>query len=189
MDAPTFRYEDATHAYYFEDVQIPSITQMLERTGWIDDRFYTEEASERGTAVHRYTAQHDLGVLDPASVPRRYRGWVLAYIELMARVPHRWDQVELPAVHPLLRFGGTPDRVGTWINVRTVGEIKTGAPEAAHAIQTALQVVLVSHTASLPASAWQRLAFYLKPNGRFVVERHPDKRDYDEAHRVLRACC
>lgn len=190
MNPPAlFRFEAATHAYYFEDVQIPSITQMLERTGWIDDRWYTEEASERGTAVHRFTAQHDLGALELTDVPREYRGWVLAYIEMMARLNPTWTQVELPAVHPTLRFGGTPDRVGVVKTVRSVMELKTGGHEAAHAIQTALQTILVAHTTNLPAIAWQRLALYLKQNGRFSLERHNDKRDYDEAHRVLRVCC
>lgn len=189
MTTPVFRYEEATHAYFFEGAQIPSITQMLQKTGWIDDRWYTEEASERGTAVHRYTALHDMGALDLTDVPRQYRGWVLAYVEMMNRLQARWEQIELPAVHPTIRFGGTPDRVGEISLVRTVGEIKTGGVEPAHGIQTALQTILVAHQTNLPATAWQRLAFYVKQNSRFSVERHKDKRDYDEAHRVLRVCC
>lgn len=186
---PVFSYEAATHAYYFKGVQIPSITQMLKRTGWIDDTYFTEEGSDRGTAVHHYTAQHDLGVLDLTTVPREYRGWVLAYIELITLVRPTWDLVEVPLHHPTLGFGGTPDRVGTWNRVRTVLEIKSGAAKASDAIQLALQAILVAHTENLPAPSWQRLVGYIKPGGRFVVERMKDNRDYDEAHRVLRECC
>lgn len=184
-----FSYEAATHTYYIDGAPIPSVTQMLKTTGWVDDTFYTDDGRERGTAVHHYTAQYDLGVLELAAVPRNIRAWVLAYIEIMERVRPVWDYVEVPFWHPTVRFGGTPDRVGIWQSLRTVAEQKSGAPRPADAIQTALQAILVAHTTSLPAPAWQRLCFYLKPNGRFVVERHPDKRDYDEAHRVLRACC
>jgi len=184
-----FSYEAATHTYFLDGQRIPGITEMLKKTGWVDDTHFTQGGRDRGTAVHDYAAQYDLGVLDLATVPRELRAWVLAYIELMERVPHSWDYVEVPFGHPTLSFGGTPDRVGKWLGVRTVAEQKTGAPRPSDAIQTALQAILVAHTTDLPAPAWQRLVFYTKPNGRFVVERHPDKRDYDEAHRVLRECC
>jgi len=128
-------------------------------------------------------------VLNLPAVPREFRGWVLAYIELMTLIRPAWELVEVPLYHPTLRFGGTPDRVGVWTGVRTVLEIKSGAARESDAIQTALQAILVAHTSPLPAMSWQRLVGYIKPGGRFVVERMKDARDYDEAHRILKEFC
>ena len=40
------------HEYTINGRVIPSVTQILKNTGYIDDRFFTEEARDRGTAVH-----------------------------------------------------------------------------------------------------------------------------------------
>lgn len=193
-----FRFDASRHEYIdlAHGTVLPHITGMLERTGWIDDTWYTEESSLRGQAVHRLTADYDLGALDVASCVSKYRPWLLAYVEALRKLGGPvWTAVEAPAVHPDHRFGGRPDRVGQVFRAWTVVELKTNNKgwnlEKAHPIQTALQAVLVSGTAFrlLPAEAWMRAALYLRPDGRCRYIEHTDRRDLDEARRIIAKCC
>lgn len=189
---PSLRFEAAEHEYYLDGVLIPSVTQMLVATGWIDPHYYSDAGRIRGSAVHRATAAYDLGTLDLDTVTH-HRGYVLAYIEAVERLRPEWLQVEEMAVHPGYPFAGTPDRVGRWSGVLTIPEIKTGGREKWHPIQTALQAILLEQSPApgggLPAHHYQRATIYLKPSGRFGLEFHPNRRDFDEAHKVLAACC
>lgn len=184
----SLRFEANEHAYFLDDVQIPSITQMLKATGWVDDRFYTTAARDRGTRVHALAMSYDLGTLNLAHVERD-RGYVLAYTEAMRAIPHAWDAIEEPAVHEGYPFAGTPDRAGTMFAARGILDLKTGGPEPSHAVQTALQAILLSADGGLPAWRYQRAGLYLKPSGRYTLIRHPDRRDFDNAFAVLATCC
>lgn len=188
--SPTlFRYDDLEHAYFYQGAQVPSITQMLLKTGWINDEWFTEESSERGQAVHKETAQYDLGAISIEHWLSLYRGYLLAHIECMNRLRPTFLGIEQPGVHPGYKFGGRPDRVLKVFRQLTIHEIKSGGIEKSHQIQTALQAILESQRYGLPPEAWQRQAEYLKPNGRYDLRPHKDARDFLEAREVIRKCC
>lgn len=190
--APSLRFEAAEHEYYLDGVLIPSVTQMLLATGHIKPRYYSDDGRERGAAVHRLTAAYDRGTLDLDAV-KDHRGYVLAYVEAMRQIRPVWAQIEEMAVHPGYPFAGTPDRVGQVFGVWTIPEIKTGGREKWHAIQTALQAILISVSSGpgggLPPQSYQRATIYLKPSGRPSLEHHPDRHDLDRAYDVLKDCC
>jgi hypothetical protein len=189
--AVPFRFDGCRHAYIPLDTgeEIPHITGMLERTGWIDDRWYSSDSSERGQAVHALTATYDLGGLDPATCVSRYRPYLLGHVKAMQIIRPEWRHVEEPLVHPFLRFGGRPDRVGLIYRAQGVMEGKSGQPERSHQVQTALQAILAAPELGLPPEALVRYALYWRDNGRFKLEQHIDRRDFDEAHRVIKRCC
>ena len=185
-----FRFDRITHAYSDEQgVVLPHITGMLETAGLIDSTWYTDDASERGTAVHDLTAAFDLGALDVGSLVGCYRPWVLAHVEAMAMLSPRFHAIEEAEVHPQYRFGGRPDRVCTIFGGRGVLEIKTGAPELSHQVQTALQVILVAWRRRLPPTSYVRLALYLRHTGKYVLQHHRDNRDFDRAYEVIKETC
>jgi hypothetical protein len=191
LERATFRF-DAQHHDYIDletgDV-MPHITGMLERAGLIDDTWYTEESSARGTAVHKLTADYDLGALDVATCVSRYRGYLLGHVTAMQILQPEILSVEEPIVHPVHRFGGRPDRDVIIRRLRGVLEIKSGGEEKSHQIQTALQAELVALEAGIPPEGLQRTCLYLKDKGKFKVVEHKDRRDFDEARRVIRLCC
>ncbi len=193
MKALPFRFDAAEHEYTAVGTGevLPHITQMLLRCGWIDEAWYTDDATERGRAVHALTGIADLqGDIDLSTLDPRFRPYVRGYLEAMRSLPHTWTAVEVPLVHPHYRFGGRPDRVGRVIQLRTVLEVKSGVKTRAHQVQTALQAILVAGQDALTQpDAWQRLALYLKPTGKYALERHDDRRDLDEARRIIRVCC
>jgi hypothetical protein len=186
-----FRFDAVNHEYInpATGALYPHITGMLQQTGWIDDTWYTEESSARGRAVHRLTADYDLGALDVETCVSRYRPYLLGHVKMMQMMPATWFSIEEPLVHPRLHFGGRPDRIGLFAGLTSVVEVKSGGPEKAHAIQTALQALLAELTTRVPADAIGRFAEYLKPNGRAYIERFERRADFDEARKIIRACC
>jgi hypothetical protein len=183
-----FGFIESEHAYVALDTgeTLPSITQLLARAGLVDDRFFSEEASDRGTAVHRLCADHDLKALDVATCTSKFRGYLLAHIKAVSIIQPTWLAVEEARVHPVLRFGGRPDRDMIAYGQRGVWEIKSGVPSKAHSVQTAFQSLLVAVEANLPPESLLRLCCYVKDKGRYRVEEHKDRRDFDEAKRILR---
>lgn len=190
-DGRPFRFDAWAHEYVDAESghPLPHITGMLKASGWVDDRWFTEESCERGTQAHRLTAEYDLGALDVDSCVSRYRGYLLAHVQAMQILRPDVLEVEQPDVHPDYQFGGRPDRVIRLNGLLAVLEGKTGVPTKAHPIQTALQAILKAPKYGLPAEAWGRFCLYWKDNGKFKLEEYRDPRDYVEAHRIIRACC
>jgi hypothetical protein len=185
-----FRFDADAHLYYYQGVIVPHITELLDRGGWIDDTWYTEESSERGVQVHRLTADYDLGAIDVASCRSAYRGYLLSHVKAFSIMRPKILAVEEPAVHPELRFGGRPDRELLAYDLHAVLEGKSGDPTRAHQIQTALQAILLAPRAHLPAEALARFALYWKGSGKFKLEEHRDvRRDFAEARRLIHKYC
>lgn len=189
MISRTFRFDRETHTYSDDHGVVPHITGLLTVSGWADDKWFTEESSVRGTRVHELTAEYDWGGITLADYDGPYRGYLIAHDEAIRLVKPRFEHIEVPAVHPTIRFGGRCDRVGQVYKAGSVWEVKSGAVERAHLIQTALQAILAAPTLHLPAEAVHRYAEYVKPNGNVKLEQHKDRRDFDEAFRILRRYC
>lgn len=196
-----FRFDVERHTYteLATGKLLPHITGMLEHCGYIDDTWYTEESSVRGSDVHGLTASLDLGALDLANLVSDYRPYVLAHdraMQIMGRPEIL--AVEEPEVHPRWKFGGRPDRVLRVRQVLTVVDIKTGQKQngsrynkrqRSHQVQTALQAILESWKFMLQPHQLQRFALHLKSSGKFELVPHKERSDFDEALEVIHECC
>ncbi len=203
-----FRFDEAAHEYLdlaTGDI-FPSVTQMLTRTGHVDGAdFFTDESRERGSAVHELTAAYDLGALgteadvmaDPSIGEDRgglargvgIRGYLLAHVKAMSIMRATVLEVEVPKVHPVLRFGGRPDRVLIAWGARAVLDGKSGAPAKYHRLQLALQAILDSTDALLPPESIVRYSLYWKKDGKFSLVEHRDRHDFDIAREIIQTCC
>ena len=193
-----WRFEAWEHRYIdaVTGEEYPHITELLERTGWVDDTWFTEESCERGTQAHRLTADYDLGALDVASCVSAYRGYLLSHVAAVALMQPDFLAVEEPLVHPVYRYGGRPDREVRAYGLLGVLEGKTAIPAKSHMVQTALQAILVAPRYGIHPEALARFCLYwqkptkAKPDKvKFKLEEHTDRRDLDEAYRVIRRCC
>lgn len=184
-----FHFDHVEHVYTVDDQVKPHITGMLLKVGIIDDTWFTEESCDRGTAVHELTASYDLGALDPRTLVSNFRGYLLAHVKAMQMLRPTHLAIEEPEMHPRYLFGGRPDRVSRIHNVLTVYEVKSGAKEKSHQVQTALQAILVAWRYGLEPRMVQRMAGYYKNSGKFDLELHRDHNDYDRALRVIKECC
>lgn len=184
-----FRFDHVDHVYTVGGKVIPNVTGMLQKTGWVDPRFFTDADRERGRAVHQLTAEYDLGALDPSRLVSKYRGWLLAHVAAMARLKPTWDAIEEPEVHPVYKFGTRPDRVGKIYRVRSIVDEKSGVKTKAHPIQTALQAICVSWRWHLKPEDMPRYALYIGENGKYELDPHTKKSDLEEAYRIIKQCC
>lgn len=188
-----FRFDDETHTYFDLDTGevLPHITGMLLRCGEVDDRWFTEESCVRGTAVHKLTADYDLGAIaDPRAVVSRYGGYLQAWAgAVRALGSPRWEAIEEPIAHSILRYAGRPDRDGYTFDARAVTEVKSGERHASHCIQTALQAILLSPKTKIPPHHYARYCVYVKANGRFQVDEHTNRHDFDRAYAIIGECC
>lgn len=190
-DLGGFIYNAADHHYI--DARTgeirPHITGMLVQTGYTDERWFTDEARIRGTAVHDMTLAYDLGALDPEDVVSEYKPFFLAYVKAMKGLPHAWEHLEEAFYHPTYRYGGRLDRAGTVEGCKAILEAKTGQDSKAYPIQTALQAILIAPAWRLKPEHIKRYCVRLLPTGRCKVEEHVDRSDYDRAYQVIRETC
>lgn len=189
---PIFRFDAADHSYTDENgEEIPHITGLLMRGGYIDETWFTEESSTRGTHVHKLTADYDLGALDPKRCVSPYRPYLLAHVAAMRIARPVILAVEEPIVDPVLRFGGRPDRELIMYGLHGVLDGKTGAPAkmvdgvTAHGVQTALQAILCARRAKLPAERLARWLLYWQKNGKFKLEEQINPRDWHVARELI----
>lgn len=191
LSAPSFRFDSGRHEYVRLDTGelVPHITGLLKEAGLVDDTWFTEESSERGTAVHRLASDYDLGILDLSSCQTAYRGYLMAHVACVKALNPEWLHIEEPVLHSAYKFAGRPDRVATIFGARAILELKTGQSDSVHRIQTALQAILDSERAGIPAEHLVRYCAHYKPSGKFTVHQHVDRRDLDIAYGIIRRFC
>lgn len=190
LPRPIFRFDSVSHRYYANGEERPHLTGLLKAAGLVDDSWFTDSSRVRGQAVHKLTADFDMDALDVPNLVSPYKGYLLGHVSAMAVIPHTWQKIEEPNMHPTWMYGYRADRVGLIYGQQGVLEEKsTAAPHRAHEIQTALQVIGESYDHPVPAEHWWRGALYPKPNGKWTLIQHTNRRDFDEAHRILNRYC
>ncbi len=186
-------FEEEGHVYRLDGEVIPGITAVLKRVGLIDDRFYSVEARDRGTAVHaaiEYLQDGDLerSSLAPLLVP---------YVEAWERFRDEmgWEPIERPELlvgSETLRFATRIDGVGRLRgdNRIAVGNWKTGGPERWHSLQSAGEAMAYAETIGRATSlALRRFALYLRDDGTYRFHEHrlaESFRDTDDFRAAVR---
>jgi hypothetical protein len=185
------RFDAGRHDYIEQETGevLPGITQLLKQAGRIDDRWFDDDAAERGTWVHARTADYDLGLISrPEGVTHGWKPYLLAHVACMRALQPDILHVEELSSHPTHRYCSRIDRVLNLHRVRGVWEIKTGGKAPWHPVQTALEAILDSVESGIPPQHTRRWCCYLRFDGGYKVERHDDPRDLAEAYEVLRVC-
>lgn len=174
----TLTFDAATHTYKFGARVLPNVTQIIREAGLIDDRYFTDEARERGRAVHVATALYDQGRLDDSKVREEYRGYVEAYKNYRSQSEWKVVAIEQRVWNADLGYAGTQDREVESCGCVGLEDLKTGAPVASTAIQTAAYERCDSKYPyyGLPGP---RRAIHLRANGKFSVEVYDDHDDWD----------
>ena len=164
--APTLAFDAATHTYRINGQSVPSVTQILAEAGLIDGQWYTDESQLRGRTVHIITALHDRDELDESKVADEYKGYLTAWRKLQADTQCEVFSVERRICNFVYRYAGTMDRLVRWNGVLYLVDLKTGATQWWHKIQTA--AYWMCH--DIPAAC--RCAIYLSPDGSYKIKIH-----------------
>jgi hypothetical protein len=154
----------ALHEYRDGETIVPSVTHILKMAGIVNDQFFnSDEARDRGTAVHEFCERYAQGRrvdnsgrrLDSLEYVNAFAAWLQktgAYaISTETTVDHTIDG---------FRYCGRYDLLAEIRGRRVLVDIKTGSPAKWHLIQLAAY--------SLAANPGMAMALYLKPTGKFV---------------------
>jgi hypothetical protein len=157
----------ATHTY---STGRPAVTDLLTAAGLVDPTWFTEEARLRGTAVHTLCEYDDEGDLDESKIDERLIGYLQSYRRWRELCGFKPEWIEISVGNGL--YAGTPDRVIV-SRPRALYDLKTGAFNRGHAIQTALYVNLLPDPYS-----YSRFGIYLQADGSIAKVREFPKTDY-----------
>lgn len=162
-------YKEENHSYWNKDIRIPGISELLKYFGYIDDRYYTETPREHGSAVHAGIAdicrggQASYEFNDPGILAR-----IDAFQSFKAAKGFKPSQIEAVQFSETSNIACRIDLIGTFNDspIPCIIEVKNGARQAWHALQTACQALC---TGIVPI---RRFALYLKADGKFDLREH-----------------
>jgi hypothetical protein len=158
------QFDPKTHQY--EGGKLPSVTGILRAVNLVETAFgQSDEYLLRGRAVHFACQLWDEGDLDESSIDPAIRGYFDAYIKFKVDYGIEPSWIETPMKANL--YAGTPDRIMT-SRPRSLWDLKTGAPQAWHKLQSAAYVNLLEDPFS-----YSRFGLYLKPNGNYSIKEFP----------------
>jgi len=174
-------FKEEGHEYFFQGKKVPCVSDILSHFGISDfskvNGRVLDAAKDFGTNVHKTCELHDkndLAGCDPAIKPY-LNGWK----KFKKSHPGEFDLIEKPLYSKVWNFAGTPDRILCNIEI----DIKSGQPNIAHQIQTALYKILINE--NLPELKVNgRIAVYLKPNA-YTVVSHRDRTDLSIAKSLI----
>lgn len=186
-------FDAQAHAYTLDGRALVSVTTALTEAGLIDPRHWTDEARDRGTAVHEAIALHTGGVLDLALVYPVYRPYVDGYLRFVEESRVVVEESERRLCDPVLGYAGTLDLLVAWtsedgqrVTRRGLIDIKTGSVPPSVGPQTA--AYLRCARAWFPAgTAIYRFALHLPGDGTYrlvPLTNAQDELDFLAALRV-----
>lgn len=149
FDAPDLRRDD-DHKYFVGTEELWGVSAVLTDNRLIDDKWFTETHSSRGTAIHSELANIARGAtpfcfLDPDLV-----GWVKSGTDFLAMLKDDGAEilgVEVMAYSQLYRVAGTMDLIVRWRGYFWIIDFKSGKAAKAARLQLAAYDVILGPTA------------------------------------------
>ncbi len=160
------------------------VTECLKLLGFLDDMWSTQDALDRGTALHLLAQFDNEGTLDPESVDDRLlpklEGWRKFKREKRVRVIESEFKVDFEA----LGMTGTPDCLIEMDGQIWIADIKSGATSGWHRWQVALYALLWSLKTGKATP--KRCVVYLHEND-YRLTLFEDRRDVERAKALITA--
>jgi hypothetical protein len=174
---------DGEHHYWVDQDRYLGACESLAAVGLLDDRWFTEEASLRGTYAHQAIEWALKGELDEAALDPALCGYVDAALRYLKDAGAEVLLVEQPLSDALYRVAGTPDAV-----VRSNGSVKvidwkTGGPAPWHRWQLAIYWHLVG--AEKLAPVIETVGVYLSNDGTYTTKPFRPRDDWKIAQAAI----
>lgn len=136
---PDFTFDEATHTYRVDGVELPSVSTILRPIVSFDGipPDVLAAASARGVAVHKACELDDLGDLIEESVDESIAGYLEAWRRFRRELRAKVFDTEQRRYHSVLRYAGTRDVIVQIDGKLWLIDRKTSAAYPWHAIQLA----------------------------------------------------
>lgn len=158
------------HKYVVDAIKYPSVTQILQKTGFIDTRWFDEWSRDRGSLVHLIIKWHINNELDESTVDPELQGYLDAWKKFERDTGFESQFVEKPMHSPEYGFCGTPDNIGMLNNKRSGLDYKSGIIAPWTGLQLAGYEIL--HGARM-----NRYGLQLKQDGKYSIKPFTDRND------------
>lgn len=157
------------HEYRDGEEIIPSVTQILKEAGLINDRWFTEESRERGSAVHELSERYANGEReDKLGRSLESLEYVNAFVRWMKdyRVFSLKTECTVSNIINGHRYAGRFDILAMIGNRRVLVDLKTGGPAPWHKIQLAAYALAKLEDGTM-VNPDMIANLYVKPNGKY----------------------
>ena len=165
---------DGNHIYWRPGgIRVPGFSEICQALGVTrPNKFYTESGRERGTAVHAWASHIAQGKTTATAPDARIADRVDAFRTFLDWSGFKTAVTEVPMYDPASNYACTPDlfgHMGVWAWVL---DLKTGAKQKTHALQSAAQKIAL---AANGYRAQKRGSVYLK--SKHKIDEHSDPQD------------
>jgi hypothetical protein len=195
-------FDPAKHTYTTDQGRIlPSVTEILGDVGAYGpdaDRYWTDEARNRGTAVHNLCAEYNCGLplgmlwercsevpayAEHPTLPLYLAGWVSFCLKYAVKC--RPDGIEAVVWHEALGYAGTADLITSHMfdwhcpgaYHQCIIDIKTGQRHPAHRLQTEAYRLAWRSAHPGEVAFTSRACVYLSADGTYELVRHTKHED------------
>jgi hypothetical protein len=180
------RFDPNTHRYFVGDREVAYPTLLMKEAGLMGSAsaFFTPEARDRGTRVHRACEAWDRQ--QPVTLPDDEQGYLESYTKWLALVGDvKWTTIETPGYSKKYDVAGTADRIGFLADQPVVLDLKTGGAASWHGLQLAFYDLIFSDKKTPPLRR-RRIVLYLQQSGNTAQSvTYTDFADYQTAIRLL----
>lgn len=179
------KFDPETHIYTYNDVVVPSVTQVLKEAGIVDydgiDPDVMERARIRGQDVHELCQWDDEGTLDENGADDEYRGYLEAWRKFKKETGFVCEKIEYPVYNSIYAYAGTLDRLGSIGEELWLLDIKTGQMQAWTALQTMAYLMALEYDAVVKKSnlGRKRGGVELRKDGTYRFEKFTQYKDRD----------
>lgn len=178
-------FDPNQHAYFDDGIEVPSVTQILDRAGMISSFCRDEQARWRGQSVHKLCELYDRTELinrtqsakekglDFRKIPDELKGYVRAWQRYLKESEFIPVEIEKRIDSITAGYAGTLDRLGflPTSNLPVILDIKTSK---AGTIAPYVRLQLTAYGYGYePKKIFQRVAVALRPDGRYSCKSYP----------------
>jgi hypothetical protein len=164
------RFKEST--MHGTDYKYPmSVTKALKLAGLIDVSHSSQEAMDRGTAIHAACEYYDQDDLEVTGMPEFIKPYLDAWVKFRKESEFRITGVEVKVDNEVHRYSGRIDRiVENRYGINGVLDIKSGQPASWHALQSAAY--------SQGVLGMLRFTLYINKDGGYKLVEHTDRSDW-----------
>jgi len=134
-----YHFDPVPHVHALNGVVLPGVTKILLEEGFVDSRWWNDNARDRGTYIHQCIQALHENDLDESRLLSEYAGFIGGYRAFLIEKGFVATEVERPVCSVSRMFAGILDLIGVFRGSPTLVliDVKTGDPGEAVKLQTA----------------------------------------------------